>query len=44
MTHSLPVRDLHFYDLLDFLEFLGGEELLHHQALLARTVALAVKK
>ena len=35
-----PVGDLHLDDLLDLLQLLLGEELLHHQALLIITVPL----
>jgi hypothetical protein len=38
--HPIPVDDLHLYDLLDLLQLLLGEELLHHQALLPLAVPL----
>jgi hypothetical protein len=36
----IPVDDLHLDDLLDLLQLLLGEELLHHQALLPLAVPL----
>jgi hypothetical protein len=38
--HPIPVDDLHLDDLLDLLQLLLGEELLHHQALLPLAVPL----
>ena len=41
---SLPMRNLHLYDLLNFLQFLLGQELFHHHTLLPVAVTLTKQR